>query len=340
MIFEVVETAIHHEAKTNGEGICWEFENCATGDGTTAFKCDSVNSSQSFKNCRFHVDKNGIIFDIKYTGGFEAENCLFISVPNPTGGLPNSGATVIKTFGVHNVIKFRGCQDEAVEFFLKTDKNDYAQGLFIFEENLIQSKIQPSADTTIYSRNNKYLWDTTGNVKGNIESANLAFYSDDDEFTVRLGENPEFVTENIGVFTGGSFIARHVSRLNRRNKFVGNTQFIQKLINPTGEVDDATKPPFSNNLRPAVEALVEVNATTHSGVNHPFLRMGVKTHTGNTIGWQFERDPVTGNMIVRSNTPGFDTIQFLTDGIALKSPTGVMRRLVLNNDGTVTSIPL
>ncbi len=340
MIFEIVETAIHHEAQTHGEGICWEFENCATSDGTTAFKCDSVNSSQLFTNCRFHVDFNGIIFDLKYTGGFEANKCLFISVPNSSGGLPNSGATVIKTFGTHNVIKFTGCQDESVEYFLKTDINDFAAGLFILEENLIQSKIQPSADTTIYSRNNKYVWDGSGNVKGNVAGANLAFYSDDDEFTVRVGADPEVLTENIGVFAGGSFIARHVSRLNRSSKFTGNTQFLQKLISPNGETDSGTTPPFANKLRPALEALTEVDTTTHPGVNHPFFRIGVKTPTGNTAAWQFGRDPVTGNLIVSSNMPGFDTIQFSTDGIALKSPTGVMRKLVLNNDGTVTSVPL
>lgn len=340
VIFEVVETAIHHESQAGGEGICWEFENCATGDGTTAFKCDSVNSSQLFTNCRFHVDKNGIVFDLKYTGGFEANKCLFISVPNETGGLPNSGATIIKTFGVHNAIKFTGCQDEAVEYFLKTDVNDYATGLFILEENLIQSKIQPSADTTIYSRNNKYVWDNTGNVKANVPSAKVAFYSDDDEFTSRVGAAAEVITENIGVFSGGSFVARHVSRLNRRNKFTGSTQFVQKLNSAAGEIDAETKPPFANNLRPALEALSEIDTATHAGVNHPFLRMGVKTPVGNTVAWQFHRDAATGNLVVSSNMPGFDTIQFTIDGIALKSPTGAMRKLVLNNDGTVTSVPL
>lgn len=241
---------------------------------------------------------------------------------------------------MHNAVKFNGCQDESVEYFLKTDVNDYAKGLFILEGNLIQSKIQPSADTTVYSRCNKYVWDSTGNVKDNVPGAVLAFYSDDDDFTARVGSEPEVTTENIGVFTGGSFVARHLSRLSRRNKFTGNTQFVQKLTAAAGEIDTETAPPFANNLRPALEALSEINTNTHPGINHPFFRMGVKTPSGNTVAWQFHRDPVTGNMIVSSNMPGFDTIQFTVEGIALKSPTGVMRKLVLNNDGTVTSVAI
>lgn len=233
--FEVVETSMMHQSSTNGEGIVWSFEDCATSDGGVAFRCESINSSQIFTNCRFHVDTNGTIFDLKYTGGFEAKNCLFISVPNPTGGLPNSGATVIKTFGAHNNIKVTSCQDESVEYFLKTAANNYLQGLFVFTDNLIQSKIQPSADTTVYSRTNKYVWDSSGNYKGNIGSAALIVYSDDDQFVNRVGDTPEVISDTVGQFTGNSRVARQVSRFSNTNKF-GGTTYLDALVvkSPTG----------------------------------------------------------------------------------------------------------
>lgn len=328
--FEVFETAFHHEAKANGEGICWEFEDCITGDGKTAFRCDSINSSQLFTNCRFHVTTGGTIFDLKHTGGFEAKNCLFISVPNQkeAGGLPDSKATVLKVFGAHNIIKFTNCQDEALQYFLQTDVNNDRKGLIVLEGNLIQCLFEPTADCTIFSRNNLYVWGPEGNFKGTAPGRILGLYSENDTFDNR---NTSGVTvgDKVGIFTAPSYVVR-------QQQF-GYTQFLQKLEKTAGEPDAAT-PPFADGLRPALEALTEVNTDTHPGVNHPFFRMGVKAPNGNVFGWQFKRDPATGNMIVSSNMPGFDTIQFRVDGIALKAPNGQMRKLVLNSDGTVTSV--
>lgn len=332
---EIVETAWLQQASPliHGEGIVWSWDDCDTSDNRTAFRCESINSSQIFNNCRFHVSANGTIFDLVYTGGFEAKNCLFISSTTSTG-LPNSGSTVLKLTERHNVIRFVSCQDEALEYFLKTGTSYATNGIITLENNLIQAQLQPSAAITIFSRENLYVWDNTGNYKANNPSATVTVYSDDDDFRNLDQSTHQTIGSNAGIFTAPSSIQR-----NRSGRYEQVTQSLAKTAGTAGA--DPTTPAFPTGRIPAFTAATEVNPNTNPNDNSPFFRMGVnRLDNGQFNGWEFSRDPASGNLRLHTNSSGGAGLRMFLDFIAFKSPTGQMRKLVLNDDGTMSNLPL
>lgn len=288
----------------------WEMQHLAVNRAifeapAIGIRMNCLNSDIHLEQPFFYLAQGSIAVYVGSVGQLSIKNYnAFGSAPVVDGVPISDNSTFMYLFGTRNNILLEGGQDENIEYLIRTSTNPYPKGVLNLRNNLVQAKIKASANTTLTSDSNLYVFIATG-VFQNDPGVNFVVYSRNDALEGRNNDgtiNPVLRPE---VFTGNTSRVAFIDDLTSdTTKFGQFTEFRPGLSLATSP--QTITPAFTNAIKPAISIISE-------GSGSPFLQMSDKVGA-NTFGYQFFRDASgayqLGWLVADGNQAGFSGFYF------------------------------
>lgn len=306
-----------------------------------AYRGNSLNSDVVLDTPLFYLPVGGTGIYVGAVGSLTVRNPnIFGSSVSPPNVPPTDNSTFLYLFGARNNITVTGGQDENIEYYLRTSTNAYPIGVLSLKDNLIQSKLKASANTTLISEGNTIVYTSAGAYQ-NDSGVAFVIYSKNDALMPRNLDGSPNPALPVNVFTGTT------SRLARVENLTDNTAKYGEFVEtrPGSSLAGITQtitPAFANTQKPA-------QAIYGEGVSMPFLEMS-DISGANQYGYQFYRDSSdslqVGWLVIAGNQTGFKGVYFdlpckiLGDTIATLTAAQTLTNKILSGAAnTFSNIP-
>lgn len=288
----------------------WELQHLTINRGIfelngIGFRSNSLNSDVHFEQPLFILPVGGTGIYIEAIGNLSVKNHNCFGSSTPVANVPAAdNSTFLYLFGARNAINIEGGQDENIEYFMRTSTNAYLVGILTLKANLIQSKLRASANASVISHDNLYVYFAAGAYQ-NDSGAIFVVYSQNDALNGRNPDGSPNPNLKLANFTGTT------SRLAKQENLTENTTKIGQFaeIRPGASllgILQTTTPSFTNSVKPVLSVVGESTGA-------PLLELADNNGTSQ-FGYHFFRDTVgtyqTGWLVADGNQTGFKGFYF------------------------------